>query len=53
MTGSKSQDKEMILIFEFRKKSISEVIESCARLFEISRNSMAKTVRDEIEVMKK
>lgn len=38
---------------EHRKKSITEVIESCVKSFEISRNSMAKTARDEIEVMKK
>ena len=29
------------------------MIESCVKSFEISRNSMAKTVRDEIAVMKK
>lgn len=37
----------------YRKKSITEVIESCVKSFEISRNSMARTVRDEIEVMKR
>ncbi|XP_065896232.1 uncharacterized protein [Dysidea avara] len=38
---------------EHRKKSISEVIESCIKSFQTSRNTMAKTVRDEIDCMKK
>ena len=43
----------MLCISLYRKKSISEVIESCIKSFQTSRNTMAKTVRDEIDCMKK